>query len=58
MVTSDSSIPQAAEFTVYDRFHCSLMGPTWPNRYYMWSAQSGGKQNNNQPAGMLGNQCR
>ena len=32
------------EFTVYDRFHCSLMGPTWPNRYYNWSAQSGGRR--------------
>ena len=34
--------PAGKEFTVYDRFHCSLMGPTWPNRYYKWSAQSGG----------------
>jgi phospholipase C len=48
--------PAGREFTVYDRFHCSLMGPTWPNRYYMWSAQSGGKQNNNPPADTLGNQ--
>ena len=32
------------EFTVFDRFHCSLMASTWPNRYYMWSAQSGGRQ--------------
>ena len=23
------------EFTVYDRFHCSLMASTWPNRNYM-----------------------
>jgi phospholipase C len=46
----------ANEFTVYDRFFCSLLGPTWPNRYYMWSAQSGGLKNNNPPAGTLGNQ--
>jgi len=44
------------EFTVYDRFHCSLMASTWPNRYYMWSAQSGGRMSNDPPAGTLGNQ--
>jgi len=48
--------PAGREFTVYDRFHCSLMASTWPNRYYMWSAQSGGKTSNNPPAGTLGNQ--
>ena len=48
--------PAGREFTVYDRFHCSLMASTWPNRYYMWSAQSGGKQDNNPPADTLGNQ--
>jgi len=37
----------AREYTVYDRFHCSLMGPTWPNRYYKWSAQSGGRPSAN-----------
>jgi len=36
----------AKAYTVYDRFHCSLLGPTWPNRYYMWSAQSGGMTTN------------
>jgi phospholipase C len=44
------------EFTVYDRFHCSLMASTWPNRYYMWSAQSGGRRDNTPPADQLGNQ--
>ena len=48
--------PAGREFTVYDRFHCSLMGPTWPNRYYNWSAQSGGKRDNTPPAATLGNQ--
>ncbi len=48
--------PAGREFTVYDRFHCSLMGPTWPNRYYNWSAQSGGKRDNTPPADTLGNQ--
>ena len=42
--------PAGREFTVYDRFHCSLMASTWPNRYYMWSAQSGGRTRQ-QPAG-------
>jgi phospholipase C len=48
--------PAGKAFTVFDRFHCSLMASTWPNRYYMWSAQSGGRQNNNPPADTLGNQ--
>jgi phospholipase C len=48
--------PAGREFTVYDRFHCSLMASTWPNRYYMWSAQSGGRINNDPPADTLGNQ--
>jgi phospholipase C len=48
--------PAGREFTVFDRFHCSLMGPTWPNRYYKWSAQSGGKRDNDPPADTLGNQ--
>jgi phospholipase C len=43
-------------FTVYDRFFCSLLCSTWPNRYYMWSAQSGGIKNNNPPVATLGNQ--
>jgi phospholipase C len=36
----------ARHFTLYDRYFCSLLGPTWPNRYYKWSAQSGGKTEN------------
>ena len=48
--------PAGKTFTVYDRFHCSLMASTWPNRYYNWSAQSGGRTNNNPPADTLGNQ--
>jgi phospholipase C len=43
-------------FQVYDRFHCSLMGPTWPNRYYKWSAQSGGRRDNSPPVQTGGNQ--
>jgi phospholipase C len=33
-------------FTVFDRYHCSLLGPTFPNREYLHSAQSGGIKNN------------
>jgi phospholipase C len=48
--------PAAREFTLYDRFHCSLMASTWPNRYYKWSAQSGGKKDNTPPIQTAGNQ--
>jgi phospholipase C len=39
----------ARRFTVFDRYHCSLLGPTFPNREYMHSAQSGGKKDNSLP---------
>ncbi|MEY2403694.1 MAG: phospholipase [Acidimicrobiaceae bacterium] len=43
-------IPAAAKaFTTYDRFHCSLMGATLPNREYMHAAQSYGQTDNNLP---------
>jgi phospholipase C len=48
--------PAGKAFTVFDRFHCSLMASTWPNRYYNWSAQSGGRKDNTPPAETLGNQ--
>jgi phospholipase C len=46
----------AGAYTVYDRFFCSLLGPTWPNRYYKWSAQSGGRKDNSPPLETAGNQ--
>ena len=46
----------AAEFALFDQFHCSLMASTWPNRYYMWSAQSGGRKDNAPPVETGGNQ--
>jgi phospholipase C len=46
----------ARTYTLYDRFFCSLLASTWPNRYYKWSAQSGGLKNNDPPAATLGNQ--
>ncbi len=32
----------ADAFTVCDAYHCSLLGPTDPNRYYMWTGSTGG----------------
>ncbi|MBR7827738.1 phospholipase C, phosphocholine-specific [Actinospica sp. MGRD01-02] len=31
----------ADAFTVCDAYHCSMMGPTDPNRYYMWTGYVG-----------------
>ncbi|MDF9816907.1 phospholipase C, phosphocholine-specific [Streptomyces sp. SPB162] len=31
----------ADTFTICDAYHCSLIGPTDPNRYYMWSGFTG-----------------
>jgi phospholipase C len=36
----------ARNYTTYDRYFASLLGPTWPNRFYKWSAQSGGLKSN------------
>lgn len=36
-------------FTVFDRYHCSVLGPTFPNREYLHSAQSGGLKRNALP---------
>jgi phospholipase C len=36
-------------FTVCDRYHCSVLGPTFPNREYLHSAQSGGIKSNALP---------
>ena len=41
----------ARNYTLYDRYFCSILSSTWPNRYYKWSAQSGGKTNNDPPVG-------
>ncbi len=39
----------AKAFTAFDRFHCSLMGSTLPNREYMHAAQSYGNVDNDLP---------
>ena len=36
----------ARRFTTFDRYHCSVLGPTYPNREYLHSAQSGGMKDN------------
>src|SRR3954470_16487968 len=39
----------AKAFTTFDRFHCSLMGSTLPNREYMHAATSYGMRDNDFP---------
>jgi len=36
----------AREFTVCDRWFSSVMGPTWPNRFYLHAATAGGHKTN------------
>jgi phospholipase C len=36
----------ADEYTVCDRWFSSVMGPTWPNRYYLHAATSDGRKTN------------
>jgi phospholipase C len=39
----------AYRFTVADHWHASILGPTYPNREYLLSAQSGGNKTNYLP---------
>jgi phospholipase C len=41
----------AKAFTAYDRFFCSLLSSTYPNREYMHAAQSYGNMDNTLPIG-------
>ncbi len=36
----------ANTFAISDNYHCSLLGPTWPNRMYFYAATSFGKVTN------------
>lgn len=36
--------------TIFDRYFTGVLGPTYPNRYYMHAADSGGRMNNNFPS--------
>jgi phospholipase C len=40
----------ADAFTICDAYHCSLLGPTHPNRYYMWTGWTGNDGKGNGPA--------
>jgi phospholipase C len=48
--------PAAHAFTTYDRYFCSILSSTYPNRHYMISAQCGGQKKNELPTDSLGNQ--
>jgi phospholipase C len=37
----------ANEFSIADHYHCSLLGPTWPNRMYAYAATSRGNVSTN-----------
>lgn len=41
----------ARRFTTLDHSHASVLGPTYPNRAYLHSGQSGGLKNNSVPSG-------
>jgi phospholipase C len=40
--------------TTFDRFFCSILASTYPNREYMWAAQSYGNQGNDLPVDSAG----
>ncbi len=46
--------PASRAFQLHDRFFCSIMASTYPNRHYMWAAQGGGVKNNELPFDTLG----
>ncbi|HVM40563.1 MAG TPA: alkaline phosphatase family protein, partial [Acidimicrobiia bacterium] len=46
----------ARQYTTFDHYHCSLLAPTFPNREYMHSAQSGGLKSNALPPEVPGHQ--
>jgi phospholipase C len=46
----------AKAYTLHDRFFCSALTSTWPNRYYEWSATAGGRKTNAPPVETAGNQ--
>lgn len=43
-------IPHVADaYTLHDRWFCSIMASTYPNRHYQWGAQNGGQKSNMLP---------
>jgi phospholipase C len=43
----------ADQYATADRWFCSVMGPTWPNRFYWHAGTSGGLMTNDIPTGGL-----
>ncbi len=39
----------ASQFAIGDRTFCSMLGPTWPNRMYLYAGSSGGLTKNTLP---------
>jgi phospholipase C len=39
-------------YTVCDQWYCSVMGPTWPNRFFLHAGSSGGRKSNMPKFGM------
>ena len=46
----------AENYTAYDRWFCSVLASTYPNRHYKWGAQCGGNKTNAIPADTAGEQ--
>ncbi len=44
----------ARRFTIFDHYHASILGPTFPNREYLHSGQSGGIKDNSLPFPLVG----
>ncbi len=42
----------ADQYVVCDRWFCSVMGPTWPNRFYLHLGTSDGQQGNDEVSGL------
>jgi phospholipase C len=42
----------ADEYVLFDHWFCSVMGPTWPNRFYLHLGTSDGETGNNQLSGL------
>jgi phospholipase C len=48
-------IPHVADaYQLYDRYFCSIMGSTYPNRHYQLAAQNGGQKSNELPSSTEG----
>ena len=42
----------ADNYTLCDQWYCSVMGPTWPNRFYLHAASSNGQTGNSPESGL------